>query len=100
MQAKEAAKQSTASVDKPQKEKSIAESPNVVKKAQSSNMEKQFRSARCESTSGNWKGFFTLVETSSSLSCDSTPPAVYVFNAFIGTFLFIVFVRELMLFGC
>ncbi|PON49439.1 NAC domain containing protein [Parasponia andersonii] len=96
---REAAKHSTASVDQPRKEKNTAESQDVRNKAQSSNSEKHLKSARCESTLGNWNSFFIFGETSPVSSCNSTPPSVYVSNAIVGTVLFVVFVRELVLFG-
>ncbi|PON97166.1 NAC domain containing protein [Trema orientale] len=96
---REAAKHTSASVDRPREEKTTAESQDVRNKAQSSNSEKHLKSARRESTLGNWKSFFIFEETSPVLSCSSTPPSVYVSNAIVGTVLFVVFVRELVLFG-
>ncbi|KAF3439770.1 hypothetical protein FNV43_RR18048 [Rhamnella rubrinervis] len=85
------ASQSSA-VDLPQKEKSSAESKDDKKTVQN-------KSASYESSDRNWKSFFIFVEESSPVSSIPSPPSVYFFNALLGMFLFVVFVRELLLYG-
>ncbi|XP_062091250.1 NAC domain-containing protein 14-like [Humulus lupulus] len=98
----EAGKHSVTHICSPKKEKSTEESENLRKTAHcSSSVKRHFElQAGCESTvSSKLKSFFTFEETSSVLSCDTTPPSVYVLNTVVGVVLFLVFLRELVLFG-
>ncbi|XP_030487126.2 NAC domain-containing protein 89 [Cannabis sativa] len=47
--------------------------------------------------SSKWKSFFTFEETPTVLSCDTTPPSVYLRNMIVGAVLFLVFA---LLFAC
>ena len=89
MQVSEAGKHSITHIRSPKKEKSTEESENLLE-----------LQARCESTMGSkLKSIFTFEEASTVLSCDATPPSVYLLNTVMGVVLFLVFLRELLLFG-
>ncbi|KAF4366456.1 hypothetical protein F8388_003694 [Cannabis sativa] len=99
--ARDAAKHSVTSVHRPGKE-SNEEPENVRKKAHissSSSGEYVLQAGGVPTVSSKWKSFFTFEETPTVLSCDTTPPSVYLLNMVVGVVLFLVFVRELVLFG-
>lgn len=87
-----------SSVDLPQKENSSTDSNNKLKMARGTNEERSLKSTTYGSASSSWKGYFIFKETS-LLRNESSPPSVYVANVIIGTFLFVVLIRELVLYG-
>ncbi|XP_030930099.1 protein NTM1-like 9 [Quercus lobata] len=77
----------------PQKERSITESDKEQKMAQGTNADNSPRSAGSDR-----KGSLIFQETSQK-GHESTPPLVYFVKILIGIFLFVVFIREMLLYG-
>jgi hypothetical protein len=85
-------------VDPTQKEKSITDSDEAPKMAPVTNAKKSLKSTSGGSVGSNRKGYFTFQET--SLPChDSSPPSVYFVKLLFGIFLFLVVIREVLLYG-
>lgn len=96
LQAKEASRH-TITVDLP-KEKSLTESDKERKTGQGSNAKKCLKSTGDGSAGSDQKGYLIFQETS-LLGHKSSSPLVYFVNMLIGMFLFVVVIRELVLYG-
>ncbi|XP_030930098.1 NAC domain-containing protein 96-like [Quercus lobata] len=77
----------------PQKERSITESDKEQKMAQGTNADNSPRSAGSDR-----KGSLIFQETAQK-GHESTPPLVYFVKILIGIFLFVVFIRKMLLYG-
>jgi hypothetical protein len=98
LQAKDASRDSTIVHPIQTKEKSITDSDKGLKMAQRTNADKSSKSTSSDSVGSDRKGYFTFQETSLPRH-DSSPPSVYCLNALVGLFLFMVVIRELVLYG-
>lgn len=97
LQAKDASIHSSI-VDPTQKEKSITDSVKAPKMVPVTNAKESLKSTSGGSVGSDRKGYFTFQET--SLPChDSSPPSVYFVNVLVGIFLFVVVIREVVLYG-
>jgi len=96
--AKDASRDSTIVHPIQTKEKSITDSDKGLKMAQRTNADKSSKSTSSDSVGSDRKGYFTFQETSLPRH-DSSPPSVYCLNALVGLFLFMVVIRELVLYG-
>lgn len=94
--AKEASRH-TITVDLP-KEKSLTESDKERKTGQGSNAKKRLKSTGDGSAGSDQKGYLIFQETS-LLGHKSSSPSVYFVNMLIGMFLFVVVIREVVLYG-
>ncbi|KAL4622023.1 hypothetical protein ACB092_06G267300 [Castanea dentata] len=82
----------------PQKEKSIMESEKEQKMAQGTNADNSPKLKKVRSAGSDRKGSLIFQETSQK-GHESTPRSVYFVKILIGIFLFVVFIREMLLYG-
>ncbi|KAF5451843.1 hypothetical protein F2P56_026908 [Juglans regia] len=82
----------------PQKETSIMDSDKEQKMAQCTNTKKSLKSTTLDSAGSDRKGYFIFVEASQQ-SHVSSPPLVYLAKLLFGLFLFLVFIREVVVYG-
>nr|XP_023925291.1 NAC domain-containing protein 96-like [Quercus suber] len=82
----------------PQKERSTTESDKEQKMAQGTNADNSPKLKKVRSAGSDRKGSLIFQETSLQ-GHESSPPLVYFFKILIGIFLFVVFVREMLLHG-
>ncbi|XP_023925293.1 NAC domain-containing protein 69 [Quercus suber] len=82
----------------PQKERSIIESDKEQKMAQGTNADNSPKSKKVRSAGSDRKGSLIFQETSQQ-GHESSPPSVYFVKFLIGIILFLVFIREMLLYG-
>ncbi|XP_030930097.1 protein NTM1-like 9 [Quercus lobata] len=82
----------------PQKERSITESDKEQKLGQGTNANNSPKSKKVRSAGSDRKGSLIFQETSQK-GHESTPPLVYVVKILIGIFLFVFFIRNMLLYG-
>ncbi|XP_075670529.1 uncharacterized protein LOC142640352 [Castanea sativa] len=82
----------------PQKERSITESDKEQKMAQGTNADNSPKSKKVRSAGSDRKGSLIFQETSLQ-GHESSPPSVYLVKLLIGIILFVVFIREMLLYG-
>ncbi|XP_041000781.1 protein NTM1-like 9 [Juglans microcarpa x Juglans regia] len=82
----------------PQKETSIMDSDKEQKMAQCTNTKKSDKSTTLDSAESDRKGYFIFVEASQQ-SHVSSPPLVYLAKLLFGLFLFLVIIREVVVYG-
>ncbi|KAM4094738.1 hypothetical protein ACB094_06G216800 [Castanea mollissima] len=82
----------------PQEEKSITESEKEQKMAQGTNADNSPKLKKVRSAGSDRKGSLIFQETSQK-GHESTPRSVYFVKILIGIFLFVVFIREMLLYG-
>ena len=97
MQAKDASRLSITT-NLPQKERSITESDKEQKLSQGTNANNSPKLKKVRSAGSDRKGSLIFQETSLQ-GHESSPPSVYFAKFLIGIILFVVFIREMLLYG-
>ena len=97
MQAKDVSRLSITT-NLPQKERSITESDKEQKMSQGTNADNSPKLKKVRSAGSDRKGSLIFQETAQK-GHESTPPLVYFVKILIGIFLFVVFIREMLLYG-
>ena len=97
MQAEDASRLSITT-NLPQKERSITESDKEQKMAQGTNADNSPKLKKVRSAGSDQKGSLIFQETSQK-GHESSPPLVYFVKILIGIFLFVVIIREMLLYG-
>ncbi|KAG2720689.1 hypothetical protein I3843_02G036400 [Carya illinoinensis] len=82
----------------PEKETSIMDSDKEQKMAQCTSTNKSFKSTTLDSAGSDRKGYFIFMEASQQ-SHVSSPPSLYLFKLLFGLFLFLIFIREVVVYG-